>query len=264
VWRDTDEIKRSREVVGLIDDWDRTLEVPIVILAMFTPDYVRHVQKTVLREYPLWRLCLVGTKRDGEESLMIYPEAVCIGNVRCPPGNLETELCAWRERMAQIRDRHGGCRTRQWRYVFRALPVVLTSDETVTVKGISAFDNWEGDFDVCNVWVVQRGYYARISRADDVKGVAVTPVFINVDAAGAKCRASRDANYFSVVQYTFPKASGRDSLILCRKFDGQRWEIPIDARAIITDEQLKAEAVRKNERSFEPLLMPAPPIATGP
>jgi hypothetical protein len=33
VWRDTEEIKRSREVVSLIGDWDRTLEVPIVIVA---------------------------------------------------------------------------------------------------------------------------------------------------------------------------------------------------------------------------------------
>ena len=61
------EFRQSREVMGLIGDWDRTLEMPVVIVALFTTEFVRHIQKTFLVEYPFWRLELVGTRLDGEE-----------------------------------------------------------------------------------------------------------------------------------------------------------------------------------------------------
>lgn len=250
------------ELEGMFDPWDRTLEMPVTAVALFSIEFVRHVQATFLKEWPLWRLHLCGTRSEGEESIFIYPDVVCVGEVQCPPANLESELGAWQDRTAKIRDGYYGCKARQWRWVLRQLPALLARPVESDARTVASFDNWQGEFDVYNIWVLQRGFYVDISTPDDCDDIGVTYAFF-VDSTGTKCNPSRDGEYFSVVQYTVPKNSGRATLALLRDRDGQRWEIAIEPAAVITDEALKLEAERNHEISYEPQLMPAPRLGTG-
>lgn len=261
VLQDIDDFKYSREIMGLLDYWDRTLETPVSVVSLYTAEFVRHVQKTFLQEWPLWRLALCGTQTRGEESILVYPEVVCVGEAQCPPSDLDRELREWRCRTAEIRNHYAGCKTRQWRWALCQLPDLFAARGERAAEAIASFDNWEGEFDVYNMWILQPGFYTEITTPDKCDDIGVTYAFF-VDSTGAKCNPSRDREYYSIVQYTVPKDSGRTTLTLLRARDGEHWEIPIDPAAVITDEALKLEAARNNAVSYEPQLMPAPRLAT--
>lgn len=101
---DEDIFRWRGEVSGEFSPIDRTLETPLMDPVMFTAEYVRHVQQTLLTQFPSWRLHVVGTNLDGEQSLMIYGDAVRVGNTLCPPADLQIELDHWRDEIETIRD----------------------------------------------------------------------------------------------------------------------------------------------------------------
>jgi hypothetical protein len=144
------------EVNGFFEAIDRTMETPVSDPAMFTTEYIRHIQTTLLKKHPLWRLRIVGTWREGESSIMVYPDAVCVGDKCCPPCDLDEQLALWRRTTMDMRDKKNGRRLRQLRVARQFLKTRFSQIESAPVVIVAAFDNCHGDPSKHSFWVLYR------------------------------------------------------------------------------------------------------------
>ncbi|MDQ3332900.1 MAG: hypothetical protein M3552_19995, partial [Planctomycetota bacterium] len=125
---------------GEFEPLDRTIEISLSSPEIFTPGCVRHIQRTVLRQFPLWRVQIVATIRHGEQSLTIYPDAVRAGERLSPPADFDTLISDWQESIRRIREPVEGPKRRQALYVRRLLPEVLPTVPRDGVALIAVFN----------------------------------------------------------------------------------------------------------------------------
>ncbi|MBS0260678.1 MAG: hypothetical protein JSS02_01880, partial [Planctomycetes bacterium] len=167
LFEDVGWFRQSGETAGLVEDFDRTLEVPIVYISIITGDFIRHIQKTLLCDFPLWRLNFVPNSLAGEAGIMVYPDVVVVGTGQCPPCDLLEALDNWRLETASIRDRTQGCRVRQLRFVLRMVRHQLPMPADFRFSLLANFDNDNGDFDYETVWALFYRTYNSFVVVDD-------------------------------------------------------------------------------------------------
>jgi hypothetical protein len=243
-----DDIFRWRgEVAGEFSPTDRTLETPVMDPAMFTVEYVNHVQQTLLRRYPLWRLHVVGTNLDGEPSLMIYSDAVRVGSTLCPSADLQSELTNWQNQIETIRDRSYGARLRQFLVVKQRLPKLIDKLTEQPVVYVAAFDNWRGEHNCQSFWFLQKDSHDFRPAFPKERGTGDT---FDVDSEGRVPLPTNSARSCYLCQWTFPTAEIRE--IVFREFDFDRtvsryvvkndskaeWRFPIIAEFVLKDADL--------------------------
>lgn len=145
------------EVSGHFEPLDRTIEIPLLNPDIFTPGMVRHIQATVLQKYPLWRIQVVATTRDGERSLTIYSDVVRFGDTLAPPAEFGSTVTSWQEQIRRIREPVEGPKRRQALYVRSLLPDVLPTVPENGAALIAVFDNWRGNYEKSSVWIAYDG-----------------------------------------------------------------------------------------------------------
>ena len=232
--------KYSGEIMGLFDPIDRTIETPVVDPEMFTPDYVRHVQSTVLQKFPLFRLEVVGTSREGEEGLYIYPEAVCVGSRQCPPGDLTAELSDWIRKTVAIREKSVGPRRRQLRHALdlarTRLPELKDSPDMLF---LAASDNWRGESDTWSLWVLQpwRSTYG----IESFERAGTGDSFQLDEEMRVVPNRTRKVTDWKLVQHTFPPQPDSEELeIEIEEFKGPRKvTFQLKRSEFLSDSQLK-------------------------
>lgn len=233
------------EVSGCFSPIDRTLETPVMEPEMFTVEYVHHVQETLLRDYPLWRLHAVGTRIDGESSLMIYPDAVRVGETLCPPADLSSELNRWRNETLAIRESSRGPQLRQFMYVKERLPGVVEKLKEQPVAYVAAFDNCCGDRDLHSAWFLQRDHYEFMPTIPEGVGQGD---FFGVDAEGRVPVPFGPTRLYCLCQWTFPPAETheiifrefvwKDNQVELKKDSKAEWRFQIRRAEILKDEEL--------------------------
>lgn len=244
---DEDIFRWRGEVSGEFSPIDRTLETPVMEPTMFTAGYVRHVQQTLFRRYPLWRLHVVGTKLDGEQSLMIYSDAVRIGDALCSPADMQFELARWRNEIESIRDNSYGARLRQFLVVRERLPELIEKLNEQSVVYVAAFDNWEGERDSQSVWFLQKDNEDFMPQLPDDPGQGD---YFDVDHEGRVPGSVNSDRFCYLCQWVFPFADSYEIVFREFKFDRTisryvvkedseaEWRFQISATDVLKDADL--------------------------
>lgn len=232
----------SGEVMGSLDAFDRTLETPLIIPDAITSSFIRHLQQTLLVKFPLWRVHVVGTHCDGEESIMVYPEVVCVGKLQCPPRDLEASLSIWRRQTNQIREKAKGPARRQFQYVKERLPRSIEQiQKHPPVALVAVFDNWRGEGGCFSAWILQDDDYLTcypISPDD----LSHTAQFMSVTSGGEVVFDEVDGiPYRKLEQWNFhgEALAIPFTVVMEHSESKQQWKLEVRPEDFRTDDQLR-------------------------
>lgn len=235
--------KYSGELMGVGLQIDRTLETPVMIPDAITVEFIRHLQNTLLVAEPLWRVQIVGTQRDGEESVMVYPQVVCVGKVQCPPNDLETSLAKWRQETNATREKELGPARRQFQYVKSRLPELISQIRKYPpVVFAAAFDNYEGDRNRVHVWTLQVRRRTFIPESPKGGGHAVQ--FKHVTSTGKVVFDVFDRRVrYGIHSWVFPRRKARPPFtVVMQDYDTKEvvGKLKVRPKDVVTDEELRA------------------------
>jgi hypothetical protein len=223
---------------------DRTLRVEIANLRILTPAFIERLQEDVLAEHPLWRVAICGEVP--ETVVMVYPEAVRLAGV--------PESVDWRPALAdvvrrefQLREPREGPHRRQVAYVRPKLAIALPQlDEKLPFRVLGLFDNYRGDNNEWNLWIVHRGPgYDTISVEMPKETGVGTHYPIAADGTFGECYRSDDADRW-LASWVLPLDFGWKVLLqeigeLADDPPGREWPIELDPACLVRDADLAAQ-----------------------
>ncbi len=241
------------EAGGEFEPLDATLELPLVSTKLITPEFIRSAQQEVLSRFPLWRLHVCATYLHSERGVMIYPESVCVGDVQCPPREVESALAAWRPSVDAIRERRIGPRRRQVRLAANLATRALAADSGTDLILLFGSDNWCGDTSCWNVWCVDRTNGAYRAQGEE-HGVGDNFHFGADGTFASESKGLESERVAELIQYTFskPPDSVTDIEIAFRHYKtGNEITFRFPRRIVLSDQQLIAGDTSEWERTAE-------------
>ncbi len=257
---DSPMFKYSGELSGYFQPLDRTLELPLFNQEIFTVDFVRHIQLFLKKEYPLWRLRICGTQKDGEEDMIIYPEVVWVGKAQSPPDDLETNLKSWSERINAIRKDDRGPLTRQLEYLKKKLPLAvkqlaeqLKQKDLKPFVVVAAFNGIQGDNTQHCIWMLQIENYITLGPSSPENIGSGERFHVTPEGKMYKGKGRISLGNYYLYQKSFPIDRNVENYHFVisgygsggggrEKPDGREWKFQLDAKDIITDAELQKQA----------------------
>lgn len=243
--------------LSIPDPLDRTLQTPAVDETIFTADFVRHLQRTLLTEYPLWRLDIHGTFFEKIDGLTIYPEVVVLDKFQSPPEDLDELLTFWCQLLSSSREKERGPHRRQIHEIKQRLPEALESFnkhldrvDLAPFVMIAAFQGMIGKENHVSFWGLLRVKQLNSLDLNHSRLNVGQSHFFYVTAAGSltkvyneavaklvkfnfKMDAEESAYDFHMLEYEHEVNGGR-------KPTGQEWPVHLDSKDIILDSELRS------------------------
>jgi len=153
---------------GLTTPIDRTIYLYLENVDFVTPQFIRAVQTCLIQEFPQWRLRLYNLTDHGPTDLVIYPDAIRVGDdLARRDEELDVAVPRWTIQAEAIRDKTIGASRRQLRYMKALIPDLLHKLDQTPVVFVAAFDNRQGNTQKHGIWVLQphRRQFAHNSKA---------------------------------------------------------------------------------------------------
>lgn len=238
------------EAGGEFEPLDATLELPLVSTKLITGEFIRSVQKDVLSRFPLWRLHVCGNYQELERGVMIYQESVCVGDVQCPPHEIESTLEAWRQSVDAIREPRIAPRRHQVRLAAKLATRALAADSDAELMLLFGSDNWRGNALRWNVWCVDRSNDSYRVQGEQ-NGVGDNFHFGADGTFASESKGLESPRVARLIQYTFPKPpdSVTDIEIAFRHYKtGNEIKFRFPRRIVLSDQQLIAGDTSEWER----------------
>lgn len=146
------EFELSGMIMGLALRLDRSVEIPCEDIKWFGIDFVEHVQRTILTEWPDWRLMILGDMLEGELPMLVYPTGVCIGDEAFEKSEQGKGIQAWQETIYNAQEERERPRREQESIVLSKTADAVQKIDEEGVILIASFDNEEGDYDRYAHW----------------------------------------------------------------------------------------------------------------
>jgi len=230
---------------------DRTLEFPLMDPEVFTKDFITNLQTSYLAQRPLWRMLVVPSP--GEDPLTIYPDAVRLGDVLCPPADLDQTISAWKERVLRQRAPKLAAEEkeiRQFRYLKRVVPQLVGRLKETPLIFAAVFEDsgeYEGyEYSVATlVNEPSRDYYA--IAPERTSSSRNYPVF--EDGSIGEYGGHWGHSPFRLLQWSLPKVES-PTLVVAEGHDytsddvgvipgGRQWSLQITPETVITHAELE-------------------------
>lgn len=255
------------EYLNLMDPLDRTLKTPVVDETIFTIEFVRHLQQTLLKEYPLWRLHVHEKYPEKVKGLTIYPDVVVAGEKQSPPEDLDGVLSNWRHYIFDSREKERGPRRRQTAEIRRRLPQSierlkkqLNHPDAEPFVMIAAFDNWRGNENLISLWSLGtkelKGLIIHLPSNEDVVGSSNGCHWVTIDGS---LKTLFEEGDYRLEQFLFSKKylQGKYEFLLSEYINeggtristGNKWKVCITPNEILSDKELKILELERNKQT---------------
>lgn len=229
---------------------DRTLIVVLIDPAYFPSALVSDLQSGFVRKWPLWRAGIFNDPK--EDDVTIYPDVVRVGDVLCPPADLDTAIRKWQQDIREQRAPERAARQRiirQFRYVKRRVPQLIRRLEDSGLEFVAAFEGSEYGqrrFTVVVLVDEPSRHYVATQPEDTAHSHKYS---VSADGQiGVRGGHWREGP-FRLLYFVLRKLEN-PTLTLCEGNyygtgetrtvpDGRQWRFQITPETLITDEQLK-------------------------
>lgn len=247
----------SGDHLSIPDPLDRTLQTPAVDETIFTTDFVRHLQDTLLTKYPLWRLDVHSLYFEKIEGLTIYPEFVVLDKIQSPPEDLDELLSFWRQIVCNSREKERGPHRRQIHEIKQRLPQALERlkkhlDRTDAEPFVmmAAFQSMIGENNHVSFWGLLRVKKLNSLDLNYSRLNVGLGHFFYVTADGLLTKVYNEA-FAKLVKFNFKmdeEASAYDFRMMeyehevngDRKPTGQEWPVHLNSEEIRSDIELRS------------------------
>ena len=250
--------------IGASEPIDRTIKVELIDETIYSVDYVRHLQKFLTEEYPLWRIHVYASYIRGGESLTIYPEALVVGDNLSQQDDIAEVLNNWRQLIFNIREQIRGPFRRQLNIVKANLPETLEQlklrldQQAKPFICVSSIENCNDDNKKLFVWLlfaVKKGVSLRLNSLKPGSGCSKGKNYYVTELGELTdelCEHTISSQRYRICLQQFvldviPKEKNynlvvNESQMIKNELQstGKKWEFQLDVKDIITDDSLGA------------------------